>query len=236
MVFASRLALALLVVVVVTGTISGGPLVAISGASDDTYPFYVLVETRGSSEEHDKDKMLAFLQEASEPPEVTNAAPLSQCVVVAQSVRQAAELWFLRENITVALRRRGFTHKCVRACIQSVSHMRERYRVSVIASRHQQGIHEHPCLVSVGGVVDAAVSGQRRFLLGARETANSCNDLSVFGRCVASVPSGWTTRHIRKFCLNVRDAAVVLALRMDGPPTQGTTFPCGCRKCTNWWK
>ena len=185
MVFASRLALALLVVVVVTGTISGGPLVAISGASDDTYPFYVLVET----------------------------------VVVAQSVRQAAELWFLRENITVALRRRGFTHKCVRACIQSVSHMRERYRVSVIASRHQQGIHEHPCLVSVGGVVDAAVSGQRRFLLGARETANSCNDLSVFGRCVASVPSGWTTRHIRKFCLNVRDAAVVLALRMDGPPT-----------------
>ncbi|KXZ53063.1 hypothetical protein GPECTOR_8g57 [Gonium pectorale] len=75
---------------------------ASSGASGG--PFYVLVETHGSDEEHDRQKMERFLE----------AVMSDGCVAdgtLASSEAQAAAIWRLREGIAEALARRGAVYK-----------------------------------------------------------------------------------------------------------------------------
>lgn len=67
------------------------------GASE--FPFHLLVETSGSNNEHDMEKLSGFLE----------GFPAG---VLAASATQAAALWAVRENIPVALKRKpGHTYK-----------------------------------------------------------------------------------------------------------------------------
>jgi D-2-hydroxyglutarate dehydrogenase len=67
-------------------------------------PFYMLVETHGSNEAHDAQKLEAFLEEASGSGAVQDG-------LLAQSGAQAAAVWRVREGITESLVRRGAVYK-----------------------------------------------------------------------------------------------------------------------------
>ena len=69
-----------------------------------TSPFYVLVETSGSNDAHDAEKLESFLEEALGEGVVRDG-------VVAASERESAALWELREGISDALTARGGVHK-----------------------------------------------------------------------------------------------------------------------------
>lgn len=80
---------------------SGG--VADAASADGTgraAPFYMLIETHGSSEAHDAEKLEGFLEEAM-------AAGLVGDGTLAGSDAQAAAIWRVREGVTEALARRG---------------------------------------------------------------------------------------------------------------------------------
>ncbi|BFZ53116.1 D-lactate ferricytochrome c oxidoreductase [Savitreella phatthalungensis] len=68
------------------------------------YPFYVLVETSGSSKEHDDEKLSGFFEDLLESGIVADGA-------VAQDATQAKALWSLREGITECLGKEGGTYK-----------------------------------------------------------------------------------------------------------------------------
>eukprot|EP01059_Diplonema_ambulator_P008093 TRINITY_DN17607_c0_g1_i1.p1 TRINITY_DN17607_c0_g1~~TRINITY_DN17607_c0_g1_i1.p1 ORF type:complete len:488 (+),score=186.13 TRINITY_DN17607_c0_g1_i1:37-1464(+) len=63
---------------------------------DETAPFYLLVETLGSNEEHDMEKLTKFLDLAMEQHVTTGT--------IAQDQTQAKLLWAVRENITVSFK------------------------------------------------------------------------------------------------------------------------------------
>ncbi|DBA00525.1 TPA: hypothetical protein N0F65_006429 [Lagenidium giganteum] len=67
-------------------------------------PFYVLIETSGSNENHDMEKLEAFLESTMESGIVTDGT-------VAQDAAQAKKLFMIREDITVALSMRGTVYK-----------------------------------------------------------------------------------------------------------------------------
>ncbi|XP_008576975.1 PREDICTED: D-2-hydroxyglutarate dehydrogenase, mitochondrial [Galeopterus variegatus] len=67
-------------------------------------PFYVLVETSGSSAGHDADKLSGFLERVLGSGLVTEGS-------VAADQRKAKMLWALRERITEALSRDGYVYK-----------------------------------------------------------------------------------------------------------------------------
>nr|XP_023396079.1 D-2-hydroxyglutarate dehydrogenase, mitochondrial [Loxodonta africana] len=67
-------------------------------------PFYVLVETSGSSGEHDGEKLDGFLEHAMGSGMVTDGT-------VATDQRKMKTLWALRERITEALSRDGYVYK-----------------------------------------------------------------------------------------------------------------------------
>jgi len=88
------------------------------------YPFYLLLETSGSSHDHDAEKLGAFLEAAMEEEEAEAAAaaaangavveaplPLVCDGAIAQDGRQAAALWQLRETITPSLSAAGAVYK-----------------------------------------------------------------------------------------------------------------------------
>ncbi|GAQ88748.1 FAD/FMN-containing dehydrogenases [Klebsormidium nitens] len=68
------------------------------------YPFYLLVETAGSNQEHDSAKWDAFLEAAS-------AGEVVQNGTIAQDAGQAAGLWAIREGITESLAKNGVVYK-----------------------------------------------------------------------------------------------------------------------------
>lgn len=76
------------------------------GLQDASAPglFYMVVETRGSNEGHDKEKLNSFLEEVMEEGLVEDGT-------VAQSEAQAQGIWRVREGVTEALARRGATYK-----------------------------------------------------------------------------------------------------------------------------
>lgn len=76
------------------------PLCPLFPLQNSQAPFYVLVETSGSSAEHDGAKLEAFLERALEAGLVGDGA-------IAQDGAQAAAFWHIREGITEALRHRG---------------------------------------------------------------------------------------------------------------------------------
>ncbi|KAM6178893.1 D-2-hydroxyglutarate dehydrogenase, mitochondrial isoform 1-T1 [Rhynchocyon petersi] len=67
-------------------------------------PFYVLVETSGSNAEHDSAKLNSFLDDVLSSGLVTDGT-------VATDLKKMQALWALRERITEALSREGYTYK-----------------------------------------------------------------------------------------------------------------------------
>mmetsp|Transcript_44057 Transcript_44057/g.104249 ORF Transcript_44057/g.104249 Transcript_44057/m.104249 type:complete len:539 (-) Transcript_44057:278-1894(-) len=75
-----------------------------------TYPFYVLIETSGSNEDHDMEKLQNFL--ASAMGEGTSEAEaVVEDGVVAQDGTQARAIWRLREGISDAMTTSGYVYK-----------------------------------------------------------------------------------------------------------------------------
>ena len=67
-------------------------------------PFYVLIETHGSSPRHDREKVDALLEQLLERQLVTDGT-------VAQDEKQAAEIWEVRESMALALKKEGLVYK-----------------------------------------------------------------------------------------------------------------------------
>lgn len=70
----------------------------------DRYPFYVLIETSGSNNEHDGEKLEKFLEEVMTDEIVSDG-------VVAQDETQAKSLWTWREGLPEACAHYGGTYK-----------------------------------------------------------------------------------------------------------------------------
>lgn len=68
----------------------------------DGYPCYMLIETSGSDEEHDQEKLTRFLEN-------TISSGLVQDGTLAANSRETAAMWTLRESIPEALLREGYT-------------------------------------------------------------------------------------------------------------------------------
>ncbi|KAG9132286.1 hypothetical protein Leryth_012957 [Lithospermum erythrorhizon] len=66
--------------------------------------FYVLIETTGSAESYDREKLEAFLMDAVENGLVTDG-------VLAQDINQASSFWHIREGIPEALMKAGAVYK-----------------------------------------------------------------------------------------------------------------------------
>lgn len=66
--------------------------------------YYVVLETRGSNSDHDKNKLERFLESCMESGHVVDGT-------LAQSAKESKDIWELRESVTEALRRRGATYK-----------------------------------------------------------------------------------------------------------------------------
>lgn len=67
-------------------------------------PFYVLLETHGSNDEHDQEKLYSFLESAMECGDVIDGT-------VAQDQTQAAAIWEARESLAEALKKEGAVYK-----------------------------------------------------------------------------------------------------------------------------
>lgn len=68
------------------------------------HKFYVLIETTGSLESHDKEKLEAFLLQSIESGLLTDGA-------LAQDINQASSFWRIREGIPEALMKAGAVYK-----------------------------------------------------------------------------------------------------------------------------
>ncbi|CAH1437215.1 unnamed protein product [Lactuca virosa] len=68
------------------------------------YNFYVLIETTGSNESNDKEKVEGFLVDAMESGLVSDGA-------IAQDLNQASSFWQIREGIPEALQKAGAVYK-----------------------------------------------------------------------------------------------------------------------------
>ncbi|KAK4490679.1 hypothetical protein RD792_001371 [Penstemon davidsonii] len=69
-----------------------------------THNFYILIETTGSMESHDKEKLEAFLLQVMESGLVTDG-------VLSQDINQASSFWRIREGIPEALMKAGAVYK-----------------------------------------------------------------------------------------------------------------------------
>ncbi|RZC53515.1 hypothetical protein C5167_012364 [Papaver somniferum] len=68
------------------------------------YNFYVLIETTGSDESYDREKLEAFLLSSMEGGLISDG-------VVAQDINQASSFWRIREGITEAVMKAGAVYK-----------------------------------------------------------------------------------------------------------------------------
>lgn len=75
---------------------------------ESQHPFYVLIETSGSDEEHDSEKLHRFLEAAMGEGE---GEATVQDGVVAQDTVQAKAVWRLREGISDAMTSSGYVYK-----------------------------------------------------------------------------------------------------------------------------
>ena len=103
------------------------PSAGFGGVENSIHPFYMLIETRGSNDDHDKEKLMTFLSSVMEEQDggggggggevetggegEGNKAPLAADGVLAQDETQAAALWRLREDITLAVSQAGRVYK-----------------------------------------------------------------------------------------------------------------------------
>jgi len=77
---------------------------------DEKYPFYMLIETSGSSEDHDTDKLEKFCEVALEGEGEDGEGLVSNCVM-AQDIAQSKGIWRLREGISDAMSTAGYVYK-----------------------------------------------------------------------------------------------------------------------------
>eukprot|EP00051_Salpingoeca_urceolata_P017090 m.230242 g.230242 ORF g.230242 m.230242 type:complete len:606 (-) comp18858_c1_seq2:3244-5061(-) len=68
------------------------------------HPFYVLIETHGSNEEHDQEKLFSFLETGLESGLILDGT-------VAQDSTQAAAIWDVRESLGEGLKKEGTVYK-----------------------------------------------------------------------------------------------------------------------------
>jgi len=68
------------------------------------YPFYVLLETHGSNDGHDEEKLQACLEDGMEQGFIADGT-------IAQDRTQVNDLWLIRESITSALKEDGEVYK-----------------------------------------------------------------------------------------------------------------------------
>lgn len=111
---------------------------------EEKYPFYVLIETSGSSSEHDMEKLESFLESAMTGDEsAAEGSPESEpCIldgVVAQDSTEAANLWQWRELIPEALGKGGGVYK---------------YDVSIPLSKLYDLVYDIQKRLEEAGVVD----------------------------------------------------------------------------------
>lgn len=66
--------------------------------------FYCLVETQGSSDEHNREKLSKFFERLM-------SNKLCNDAIIAENMSQVKQLWSLRENIAPGLNRDGYTYK-----------------------------------------------------------------------------------------------------------------------------
>lgn len=78
--------------------------IPLSNEDGENYPYCILIETQGSSEEHDSSKLETFLEAAMEQNFVVNG-------LVAQDLHQVQTLWSIREYCGVAVARTGRPYK-----------------------------------------------------------------------------------------------------------------------------
>ena len=72
--------------------------------ADDYFPYYILVETHGSNEKHDQEKMHAFLEESLEKEVVLDG-------VLSSSYKQVNGMWRIRESCNPTVASHGYTYK-----------------------------------------------------------------------------------------------------------------------------
>ncbi|KDO71039.1 hypothetical protein CISIN_1g0091122mg, partial [Citrus sinensis] len=72
--------------------------------SSSMHNFYVLIETTGSEESYDREKLEAFLLSSMEGGLISDG-------VIAQDINQASSFWRIREGIAEALMKAGAVYK-----------------------------------------------------------------------------------------------------------------------------
>ena len=78
--------------------------VTCSADSEGLYPFYLLVETQGSNETHDSEKMVLFLEKSMGGSQVVDG-------VLSQDLSQVEAMWAIRENCNPATKAMGHNWK-----------------------------------------------------------------------------------------------------------------------------
>ena len=111
----------------------------------DNYPYCILIETQGSSEEHDATKMETFLETAMEQSLVVDG-------IVAQDLQQLHNLWAIREHCGVAVATNGRPYK------YDISLPITEFE-SVVADLRERLQETHPdaLLVNWGHVIDSGL-------------------------------------------------------------------------------
>lgn len=115
------------------------------------YPFYVLIETSGSSAEHDMEKLEKFLESAmtgdeSAPEGSPEAEPVILDGVVAQDGNEVANLWQWRELIPEALSKGGGVYK---------------YDVSIPLNKLYDIVYDIQQKLDAAGVVDPSPNSDK---------------------------------------------------------------------------
>jgi FAD/FMN-containing dehydrogenase len=82
----------------------GNARIPISAGNGQIYPYCVLIETQGSSEEHDMTKMEDFLERSMETGVVIDG-------VLAQDRSQVEQMWELRDSCNPAVNSKGYIYK-----------------------------------------------------------------------------------------------------------------------------
>lgn len=113
--------------------------------SESNYPYCILVETHGSSQDHDMSKMEAFLEEAMTQEVVADG-------VLAQDLSQLSEMWEVREGCNPIVASQGCVYKYdlsipVSEFDELVSEIRQRL----------QGSHSDTIVASWGHVIDGNI-------------------------------------------------------------------------------
>jgi FAD/FMN-containing dehydrogenase len=72
---------------------------------NESYPFYMLIETSGSHQRHDEEKLNNFLEK------ILNEKTLVANGTIAQDITQIRSLWKLREGIPESLQKAGAVYK-----------------------------------------------------------------------------------------------------------------------------